>query len=45
SFVDLGCGNGLLTFLLTSEGHEGMGIDVRKRKIWDVFQNKGANLL
>ncbi|CAG8623275.1 2640_t:CDS:10 [Cetraspora pellucida] len=45
SFVDLGCGNGLLTFLLTSEGHEGVGIDVRKRKIWDVFQNKGAKLI
>ncbi|RIB09591.1 hypothetical protein C2G38_2146477 [Gigaspora rosea] len=45
SFVDLGCGNGLLTFLLTSEGHEGRGIDVRKRKIWDVFQNKGSKLI
>lgn len=37
SFVDLGCGNGLLVFILTSEGHPGFGIDLRKRKIWDLF--------
>ncbi|KAG2186825.1 hypothetical protein INT44_003051 [Umbelopsis vinacea] len=35
SFVDLGCGNGLLTHLLVSEGHPGKGIDIAKRKIWD----------
>ncbi|CAG8710095.1 11159_t:CDS:10, partial [Acaulospora morrowiae] len=44
SFVDLGCGNGLLTYLLSAEGHEGVGIDSRKRKIWDIFQEKGTNL-
>ncbi|KAF7994425.1 hypothetical protein HCN44_003897 [Aphidius gifuensis] len=37
SFVDLGCGNGLLVYILTSEGHPGFGIDLRKRKIWDLF--------
>ncbi|EDO44636.1 predicted protein, partial [Nematostella vectensis] len=37
SFVDLGCGNGLLVHLLTAEGHAGEGIDVRKRNIWDFF--------
>lgn len=37
SFVDLGCGNGLLVYILTSEGHPGLGIDLRKRKIWDLF--------
>ncbi|XP_041821135.1 probable tRNA (uracil-O(2)-)-methyltransferase isoform X2 [Chelmon rostratus] len=37
SFVDLGCGNGLLVHILTSEGHPGKGIDVRKRKIWDMY--------
>ncbi|XP_077995861.1 putative tRNA (uracil-O(2)-)-methyltransferase [Glandiceps talaboti] len=37
SFVDLGCGNGLLVHLLNSEGHPGKGIDVRKRKIWDLY--------
>jgi hypothetical protein len=37
SFVDFGCGNGLLVYLLTQEGHRGYGIDLRKRKIWDKF--------
>lgn len=37
SFVDLGCGNGLLVFLLSSEGHQGYGIDLRKRGIWDIY--------
>lgn len=37
SFVDLGCGNGLLVYLLVSEGHPGLGIDLRKRGIWDLF--------
>ncbi|XP_006629745.2 probable tRNA (uracil-O(2)-)-methyltransferase [Lepisosteus oculatus] len=37
SFVDLGCGNGLLVHILSNEGHPGRGIDVRKRKIWDMY--------
>lgn len=37
SFVDLGCGNGLLVHILASEGHPGYGIDVRKRSIWDSY--------
>ncbi|XP_036102213.1 probable tRNA (uracil-O(2)-)-methyltransferase [Molossus molossus] len=37
SFVDLGCGNGLLVHILNSEGHPGRGIDVRRRKIWDMY--------
>ncbi|XP_070541406.1 probable tRNA (uracil-O(2)-)-methyltransferase [Ptychodera flava] len=37
SFVDLGCGNGLLVHLLNSEGHPGKGIDVRRRKIWNIY--------
>jgi len=37
SFVDLGCGNGLLVYLLTMEGHKGTGYDIRKRNIWDWF--------
>lgn len=37
SFVDLGCGNGLLVHILSSEGHRGYGIDVRKRGIWDMY--------
>lgn len=37
TFVDVGCGNGLLVFILTMEGHTGYGVDVRKRKIWDLY--------
>ncbi|NXI71334.1 TRM44 methyltransferase, partial [Anseranas semipalmata] len=37
SFVDLGCGNGLLVHILSNEGHSGRGIDVRRRKIWDLY--------
>ncbi|XP_070362431.1 probable tRNA (uracil-O(2)-)-methyltransferase isoform X4 [Equus asinus] len=37
SFVDLGCGNGLLVHILSSEGHPGRGIDIRRRKIWDMY--------
>ncbi|RIA86528.1 hypothetical protein C1645_779488 [Glomus cerebriforme] len=45
TFIDLGCGNGLLTFILSSEGYVGFGIDLKKRKIWDKFIEKGANLI
>ncbi|CAG7827543.1 unnamed protein product [Allacma fusca] len=37
SFVDIGCGNGLLSYLLACEGFEGFGFDVRERKIWKAF--------
>lgn len=37
TFVDLGCGNGLLVHILNSEGHNGIGIDLRSRKIWDIY--------
>lgn len=37
SFVDIGCGNGLLVYILSSEGHKGYGIDIRKRGIWDSY--------
>ncbi|BFZ18817.1 hypothetical protein BsWGS_21856 [Bradybaena similaris] len=37
SFVDLGCGNGLLVYILTKEGHKGLGIDLRRRNIWSTF--------
>ncbi|XP_053625950.1 probable tRNA (uracil-O(2)-)-methyltransferase [Plodia interpunctella] len=39
NFVDLGCGNGLLVYILTKEGHTGVGIDVRKRQIWELYSN------
>ncbi|CAH8543974.1 unnamed protein product [Schistosoma bovis] len=37
NFVDLGCGNGLLTYILLSEGFTGIGIDVRRRHIWKSY--------
>ncbi|THH05531.1 hypothetical protein EW146_g9878 [Bondarzewia mesenterica] len=33
-FVDLGCGNGLLTHILVSEGYAGTGFDLRARTSW-----------
>ncbi|KAI7822556.1 hypothetical protein BC939DRAFT_453637 [Gamsiella multidivaricata] len=37
TFVDLGCGNGLLTHILNEEGHAGTGIDIVSRKVWDIY--------
>jgi len=36
-FIDLGCGNGFLTHLLTELGHSGYGIDQVSRKIWSLY--------
>ncbi|KAG7879411.1 hypothetical protein KL905_003192 [Ogataea polymorpha] len=36
-FRDLGCGNGLLVYLLTMEGYTGIGIDARARKSWKMY--------
>ena len=36
-FIDLGCGNGFLTYLLIEEGHVGWGIDRQRRKIWGEY--------
>jgi predicted TPR repeat methyltransferase len=33
--VDLGCGNGLLTYLLNKEGYQGYGVDMADRRIWE----------
>lgn len=37
SFVDLGCGNGFLTYLLIAEGYPGKGYDIQRRGIWDKY--------
>ncbi|CAG9834193.1 unnamed protein product [Diabrotica balteata] len=37
NFVDCGCGNGLLVYILNQEGFKGYGIDIRKRAIWDIY--------
>ncbi|EIW77428.1 DUF1613-domain-containing protein [Coniophora puteana RWD-64-598 SS2] len=36
-FVDLGCGNGLLTHILTSESYTGVGVDLRARTSWEHY--------
>ncbi|KAK1227085.1 tRNA(Ser) Um(44) 2'-O-methyltransferase [Marasmius sp. AFHP31] len=36
-FIDFGCGNGLLTHILISEGYQGYGIDVRARASWPSY--------
>lgn len=36
-FRDFGCGNGVLTYILISEGVSGIGVDARKRKSWDIY--------
>lgn len=33
-FRDLGCGNGILVYILLQEGYKGEGIDARERKSW-----------
>ena len=33
-FVDIGCGNGLLVYILRKEGYSGWGFDARSRKSW-----------
>ncbi|KAF8826198.1 hypothetical protein HHX47_DHR6000487 [Lentinula edodes] len=44
-FVDLGCGNGLLTHILISEGYEGHGIDLRERMSWKSYPSDTQNHL
>lgn len=36
-FVDIGCGNGLLVYILNKEGWKGWGFDARRRKTWETF--------
>ncbi|CAG9762651.1 unnamed protein product [Ceutorhynchus assimilis] len=43
-FVDCGCGNGLLVYLLNQEGYKGYGLDVRRRAIWDIFPETTTKL-
>ncbi|SAM59692.1 related to TRM44-tRNA(Ser) Um(44) 2'-O-methyltransferase [Ustilago bromivora] len=43
-FVDVGCGNGLLTYILSREGFSGVGLDLRARKSWVNYSSKGAML-
>uniref|UniRef100_A0A8H7XSI0 tRNA (uracil-O(2)-)-methyltransferase n=1 Tax=Psilocybe cubensis TaxID=181762 RepID=A0A8H7XSI0_PSICU len=36
-FLDFGCGNGLLTHILVSEGYRGYGVDLRERTSWTHY--------
>lgn len=36
-FVDVGCGNGVLVYILLSEGYDGWGFDARRRKSWEML--------
>ncbi|EDN08569.1 predicted protein [Histoplasma mississippiense (nom. inval.)] len=36
-FVDIACGNGVLTYILHAEGYGGWGFDARQRKSWSTF--------
>ncbi|KAK4145407.1 uncharacterized protein C8A04DRAFT_10762 [Dichotomopilus funicola] len=39
-FVDIGCGNGLLVYILNREGFGGWGFDARARKSWSTYNTK-----
>ncbi|EAL72024.1 hypothetical protein DDB_G0269348 [Dictyostelium discoideum AX4] len=39
-FIDIGCGNGLLVHILNKEGYDGIGIDLRSRKIWAKYDDQ-----
>ncbi|RMZ03743.1 hypothetical protein D0862_05528 [Hortaea werneckii] len=36
-FVDIGCGNGILVYILLAESYRGWGFDARQRKTWTIF--------
>jgi tRNASer (uridine44-2'-O)-methyltransferase len=40
NFVDCGCGNGLLVYVLNEEGYRGCGFDIRGRKTWDLYEGR-----
>jgi tRNASer (uridine44-2'-O)-methyltransferase len=44
-FVDIGCGNGLLVYILNAEGWEGWGFDARKRKSWSTYGSNFSDKL
>ncbi|EFA09658.1 probable tRNA (uracil-O(2)-)-methyltransferase [Tribolium castaneum] len=37
NFVDCGCGNGLLVYILNKEGFKGCGFDIRSRQVWEIY--------
>jgi tRNASer (uridine44-2'-O)-methyltransferase len=43
-FVDIGCGNGLLVYILNEEGYHGWGFDARSRKSWSIYGTDSVSL-
>lgn len=43
-FVDIACGNGVLTYILLSEGWYGYGFDARRRQTWDILHQLNHTL-
>jgi len=44
AFVDLGCGNGFLTYVLSREGYRGYGVDIAARRIWSMYVAEGTGV-
>lgn len=44
-FRDLGCGNGVLCYILIEEGINGIGIDARQRKSWNIYPQEVKHCL
>ncbi|MCJ1481096.1 tRNA(Ser) Um(44) 2'-O-methyltransferase [Schaereria dolodes] len=44
-FVDIGCGNGVLTEVLLLSGYRGQGFDARHRKTWSILSPTTQNSL
>ncbi len=42
-FVDIGCGNGLLVYILNQEGYKGWGFDARSRKSWAKYNTQSGS--
>ncbi|RVX69459.1 hypothetical protein B0A52_06523 [Exophiala mesophila] len=40
-FVDIACGNAVLSYILIQEGYHGRGFDARRRKTWQVLNMEG----
>lgn len=45
TFVDIGCGNGLLVNILLKEGYKGYGVDARERKSWATYSQEVQDCL
>ena len=45
TFLDCGCGNGFLVYLLISEGYSGVGIDLQRRRIWNRYPKRVTECL